>query len=102
MSNEQRTAELRERIAGTDPALLDLIDNLKTTFGASLKYIQLGEFELGNRKTYDAKGFVAATGEVIATGKALREAEQAFISEALRARAGAVSGPYRGKRARVA
>lgn len=100
MSTNQ-AAELRARITATDPALLDVVDNLKSAFGASLKYIKLGEFELGNRKTYDAKGIVPSTAQVIGEGRALREAEQAFIAEALEARARTGGGPYRGKRKRV-
>lgn len=59
-TREEAAAALRAEITACDAVLLDLIDGLKDTFGAKLKYVQLSNgTEIGSRKEFELGGFIA-------------------------------------------
>jgi len=60
-TRDQAAAELRQKIEKGDPVLLTLIDGLKVTFSARLRYVRLGDgTELGNKNEFEERGFVPA------------------------------------------
>lgn len=60
-TREQAATDLRQKISGTDPVLLSVIDGLKNVFGGRLRYVQLADgTEIGNRKEFESEGICPA------------------------------------------
>ena len=54
---EAKRRDVRQRLE-TVPELLDLAQAAKETFGARLIYLRIGEWEDGDRATFDERGCV--------------------------------------------
>jgi hypothetical protein len=107
MSKEQAAAELRQKINACAPELLTVIDSLKETFGASLKFIELSDgTKLGN-EYHNRPGIPPSppapepTPSGVSSLAHLKALEQQHIAKALEARAGSGGRPAKGRRSRV-
>jgi hypothetical protein len=99
MSREQAAAELRTRINAAEPDLLSVIDGLKDTFGARLKFIKLADGYVAGKEGEYVEGIVPTPYTPGLGKRSLKEAEQDHIeAHAKQAGAAARRSPARGRR----